>query len=202
MKNFIWDFDGTLFDSYPHITNAFCAILNKYKIKHNQNEVSLALQISHDYAYEKYSLTSVQIKEFKVLSNNCEFKPLIVPFSETKEVLKYIGDNFGENYIYTHRDNETLLFYLNKYDLVKYFKDFITFDDGFERKPSSEAIEFLLKKYNLNKDETIMIGDREIDVLSGINAKINGGLISFNNETVNTKANYYFNSLKDIKSLI
>ena len=30
MKNFIWDFDGTLFNSYPHISKAFCMMLDNH----------------------------------------------------------------------------------------------------------------------------------------------------------------------------
>ena len=41
-----------------------------------------------------------------------------------------------------------------------------------ERKPSPEAIEYLMEKYKIKPEEAIMIGDRELDILSGKNAGI------------------------------
>ncbi|WP_054656904.1 HAD hydrolase-like protein [Apilactobacillus ozensis] len=32
MKNIIWDFDGTLFDTYPQMVNSFLLALNKMHI--------------------------------------------------------------------------------------------------------------------------------------------------------------------------
>ena len=30
IENYIWDFDGMLFDSYPHITKAFQVMMEEY----------------------------------------------------------------------------------------------------------------------------------------------------------------------------
>ena len=47
-----------------------------------------------------------------------------------------------------------------------------------------------------------MIGDREIDVLSGKGAGIYGGLVKRDGRVENTKADYVFTTLDDVMILI
>jgi HAD superfamily hydrolase (TIGR01662 family) len=46
------------------------------------------------------------------------------------------------------------------------------------RKPSPRFILEMMKKYNLSAKNSYMVGDKESDVLSGLNARINSVLIS------------------------
>ena len=57
---------------------------------------------------------------------------------------------------------------LGKY--VSLFDDIITRDDGFEPKPSADAIIHLLKKYGVKGENCIVIGDYEYDIIAGKNA--------------------------------
>ena len=202
MKNFIWDFDGTVFDSYPHINKAFCLMLKNHDIKYDEEEVMSALKISFDNAYLKYSLTKHQITEFRNYSEQIELQPEIKPYYDTKETLEYISKNGGNNFIYTHRDNESLSYYLKKYNMYNMFLGIVTADDGFLRKPSPDAVSFMIEKYNMDKNNTIMIGDREIDVLSGMNAGVHGGLLVRENKEGITSAKYVFKNLHSVKKLI
>ena len=49
------------------------------------------------------------------------------------------------------------------------------------RKPSPKMIEEAIEKYNLNRDDCFMIGDKNIDVLAAKNAKIRGFLFEGGN---------------------
>ena len=49
------------------------------------------------------------------------------------------------------------------------------------RKPSPKMIEEAIVKYNLNRDDCFMIGDKDIDVLAAKNAKIRGFLFEGGN---------------------
>ncbi len=59
----------------------------------------------------------------------------------------------------------------------KYISDVVISDDGFKRKPDPEAFNYLIDKHNLNKSETLSVGDRLFDVQAGKNAEIIGCLI-------------------------
>ena len=45
---------------------------------------------------------------------------------------------------------------------------------GFQRKPSPDAINYLVDKHNMIHNQAIMIGDRDLDILSAKNAGIHG----------------------------
>ena len=49
------------------------------------------------------------------------------------------------------------------------------------RKPSPRMIDEAIEKYNLNRDDCFMIGDKDIDVLAAKNAKIRGFLFEGGN---------------------
>ena len=51
IKNYIWDFDGMLFDSYPHITSAFLKALADFGIEADYDEAKAQLEISYATAY-------------------------------------------------------------------------------------------------------------------------------------------------------
>ena len=55
---------------------------------------------------------------------------------------------------------------------------FVDSSNGFPAKPAPNAVEFICREYGLDKSETVMIGDREIDVLSGKNAGVYGCLFT------------------------
>ncbi|MFX3708029.1 HAD hydrolase-like protein, partial [Streptococcus suis] len=52
------------------------------------------------------------------------------------------------------------------------FTDIWTSESGLARKPSPEALLFLIEKYGLDKESTYSIGDRLLDVETSINAGI------------------------------
>ena len=177
-NTFIWDFDGTLFNSYPHITAAMLKMASKYGIKTTAKEVRDALEVNFSNAYKVLNLTPEQIKEFREYEKDDKLEPRIVPFKMTNTVLKSVFDSGKKNYIYTHRAKESTLYYLQKFDLIKYFSDFITSDDEFPPKPNPEALLYLSEKCNIDTKKALMIGDREIDVEAGVNASMTGCLVS------------------------
>lgn len=48
--------------------------------------------------------------------------------------------------------------------MESYFTEILTSQSGFERKPSPEAANYLLDKYQLDFEKTYYIGDRTLDV--------------------------------------
>ena len=65
MKNYIWDFDGMLFDSYPHITSAFIKALSESGKTADYDEAKALLEITYATAYEHYGGTEEE-KEAKI----------------------------------------------------------------------------------------------------------------------------------------
>ena len=90
-------------------------------------------------------------------------------------MLRAITEAGGKNFLYTLR-NDLARAYLKWYGMDKYFAGIVDSTMHFPGKPAPDAVEHICRNYKLDKDKTVMIGDREIDVMSGINAGVHGCL--------------------------
>lgn len=173
-NHIIWDFDGTLFDTYPVMARCFQGMLAKHGIEEQEDCISALMKVSIGETYRhfigKYLLGDGFKKQYEDLRTKNEFES-VLPFNGIPEVLRTICESCGYNYLFTHRGNSALRL-LEKYDLLSYFKEAVTKEQNFARKPSPDAIHYLMNKYGFPAEEAIMVGDREIDILSGKNAGI------------------------------
>ncbi|HDR3889256.1 TPA: HAD-IA family hydrolase [Bacillus cereus] len=151
--NILWDFDGTLFNTYPAYTMMLSEILGDAVDK---QEIYKNLKISYSHAIQYYNISNEQEEQIKVLKK--QFTPKdMKPFEGVEEILKFAH----KNVIMTHK-HRTGVMEILKYDgWDKYFVDMVTIDDGFPRKPNSLAYDHLHKKHNID----LAIGDRELDLL-------------------------------------
>lgn len=101
-----------------------------------------------------------------------------------------------ENYIYTHKSKNAIEI-LSRLRIEKYFSEVVTSSNGFQRKPHSEGVDYLMNKYQLEKDHTYYIGDRNLDVEVAINANIK----SINLTQPSSEINVNISKLTDIYAL-
>ncbi|WP_407371672.1 HAD-IA family hydrolase [Carnobacterium sp.] len=202
-KHIIWDFDGTLFDTYPVMAKIFKDLLEKEGIEEPLDEIIQHMQVSMSFAlvyYEKkYAISRDIIERFKMLRKTKGIE-LAKPFEDIEDICKYIYSTNRKNYLYTHRGKSALVL-LKKYGLYDYFSDFITFDQGFERKPNPNALNFLIKEHAIHLDEALMIGDREIDLLAAKNAGISACYFN-EKKRKNEYADYTINHFQQLYSVL
>lgn len=122
------------------------------------------------------------------------------PYAGIEEICRYIHTSSRSNYLYTHR-GESAIKFLKNYGLFDYFTDFITSQHGFERKPSPNAINYLVDKYGMSHNEAIMIGDRDLDILSAKNAGIHACFFSDGSGKSNI-ADFTINNVQQLYSII
>jgi phosphoglycolate phosphatase-like HAD superfamily hydrolase len=166
-KHIIWDFDGTLFNTYPHTAQAFLMLLRKeYLVHENVGEIEMNMRISMRHAYdfykEKFDINDDFITKFETFRIIYENQNAL-PNNDAYLVCKFIYDQGCFNYLHTHRDKSALSL-LQKHGFKNIFKDFITVENNFQMKPSPDALLHLIEKYKMNIRETLYIGDRGIDL--------------------------------------
>jgi len=173
-KHIIWDFDGTLFDTYPVMGRLFKELLAEEGIEEPLDEILKHMKVSMTFAIqyyeEKYHITQKLIDQYHQRRKEREFN-LSKPYPGIEEICRFIYESGRRNYLYTHRGSSSIAL-LKEHGLHDYFSDFITSKQGFARKPSPEAIHYLIDQHNMVHSEAIMIGDRDIDILSAKNASI------------------------------
>ncbi|MHA8111194.1 HAD-IA family hydrolase [Lactobacillaceae bacterium Melli_B4] len=182
MRSLFWDFDGTLFDTYPMMVKAFDQTLQSLGI----DEIEM-----DDYAYyeemrqrsagstisrfaAEFNLQPAAIKpKFKQLQDELVMKSK--PFPGVVQILNWNVLNGGQNFLLTHRDRLSLQI-LERFEIKKLFAGFVTSEQPFPRKPDPASLNYLIDKANVDRKHAAMIGDRKLDIEAAHNANIDGFL--------------------------
>jgi phosphoglycolate phosphatase-like HAD superfamily hydrolase len=175
-RNIIWDVDGTLFDTYPAIGRAILAGLHDLGKDEEFDVISdlakISLQHCSKMLAEKHHLDFARLEQavdFHFANMQAVDCP---PFAGVREICKYIHSGGGKNVIVTHRGRKGTDELLAVHNLAGYFSGCITRDDGYARKPDPAAFETALFIHQLKREETLTVGDREIDILAGKAARL------------------------------
>lgn len=198
-KYYIYDFDGTISDSYPTFTKAFIQMLNSLGMDDTYESVFSKLKVSFGKACSSYDFpkmdksVSEMYRDFRL-----PLMPVYAkPFDDAEKLLSWVVENGGKNYIYTH-SGQIAWDLLELWGLKKYFDGGVTADMKFPLKPAPDALNYLCEKEGLDKDLCVMVGDRDIDVLAGKNAGMDGILFDPGSYFPDFEATYRVDTLEEI----
>lgn len=170
-KNIIWDVDGTLFDTYPAISAAILAALAEQGVTIEREivtrmamtslgstlpDLAKRFKLDHERLYVRY--------EFFLAGTPLGSQR---PFPGVKQVLQRVVHNGGMNLIATHRGKDSLIPMLKYHRLFSLFTDMLTIAEGYPRKPNPAMFNTLIERYGLKTEETLAIGDRDLDLQAG-----------------------------------
>ncbi len=203
-RHVIWDFDGTLFDTYPSMTKAMQMALARFGIDEEWDEIYAQLKISTGHAKryfrEKYSLGTDFEEAYNTIRPEIE-TPLCLPYEGIRELLEDIIKAGGKNYICTHR-GATLTKILDYWKMSEFFEYSVTSENGFKSKPDPESVQHIIDKFGIDKTEAVMVGDRELDVLAGQNAGITGCAYSDGSGTPIPCADITAANMEELRALL
>ena len=182
-RHFFWDFDGTLFDSYPHTLRCCWDVMTENGLADGWDKESVLrwLLVTFGAMKREVGMPDDAYADFLERAHRMgeqEIEPRVVPFPDARDVLSAVVKNGGRNYLYTHRNNTALL-YLESFGFTDLFADVVTAEEGFPSKPAPDAVLALIARNGLDPADCVMIGDREIDGMSGKNAGIAGALVNY-----------------------
>ncbi len=171
----LFDLDGTLIDSTDAILSSFLNVFEKFGfekptnseikkyIGHTLEDMFLFLNVNEKYINEcvleyKKNYKEVFLQKTSLLDNALDaiklansFAKLGVVTTKTRQYSKKILENFK---------------------IMDYFKVLIGREDVIHPKPHKEPIEKALFLMNQKKENSWMIGDTKLDILSSKNANI------------------------------
>lgn len=207
IKHLIFDFDGTISDSYPYVIEFYHNFAREHGLMLSQTDEWLLhtalITISEPYRMMGWD-QSVSYREFCDAYEEMQRKKAeeYRPFPEAVDLLKFAAEKGIKNYIYTHSGKVVPEKILPSMGLDRYITFTLDADMGFPKKPAPDALLFLMEKFNLNPDECMMIGDRPIDARSGINAGIKGCLWDQYGIFENENVDLYVKKLSDVKKYL
>ena len=194
---FIWDLDGTLLDSYEAILSGIEETFAQFSIPYDKEKVrefilkfsvqDLLVQVAEERKLDVEVLNQVRAQSL------AEKNAQVVLMPGAREVLAWADQVGIWNFVYTHKGDNAFTI-LRDLGLESYFTEILTSQGGFARKPSPEAANYLLAKYQLDSDKTYYIGDRTLDVEFAQNS----GIQSINFLESSYEGNHRIQSLTDI----
>lgn len=198
-KHIIWDFDGTLFDTYGEISKVIEQVLIKKGLLEDYSLIAnnLHKSLSHTLKFlsEKHNLNYEKlVSDFMEAEEKMNVQKAL-PFEGVSQIIEKVE---GYNFIVTNR-GASIFRFLEAKDYLKHFKEVLYRDSGFLLKPSSETVDYLVNKYKLDKKQILFIGDRDIDIECANNSKIDSCYYDSHNILNIAPSTYY---TKDYYSLM
>ncbi|MFC3927927.1 HAD-IA family hydrolase [Streptococcus caprae] len=197
---FVWDFDGTLVESYAAIMEVLELIYADYGWDFDAESVSrIILQTSIgqllDSKATEYGLDAKSLKA-RFMAEQEARDDQIVLMPDAKRVLEETRAQGIKHFIYTHKGATTGAV-LERLGIAQYFTEVVTAADGFARKPAPDAMDYLVEKYGLDRQQVYYIGDRPLDR----DFAVNSGVQSINLVLPDGPENIHIDSLSAITAL-
>ena len=173
MRLFIWDFDGTLMDTYPvtfvsYLQRALQDLGHPASYEDIMQQMMVTVPHAIRYYAQRCNLPQLLDRYIFYRDQGPVAPPAVYP--QLKEVLARIRELGGVSCIYTHR-GATIFPFLEQGGLRQEFLEIVTPDDApFAEKPAPDTVLYLMEKYGGTPETTVMVGDRECDLGSGRNA--------------------------------
>ena len=179
VRHLFWDFDGTLYDSYPNVTHAFLCTLDELGCSAlvTPREALSLLKVS-EFSAAQHCAGMAGMDAARVMEVFARYharESAFAPYAGLGECLRTLHAAGVRHYLYTHRDRRAVE-QLEQDGLWSLFSDGVTSEDGFPHKPAPDALRCLLARNAIDPTEAAMVGDRDIDIEAGNNAGIRGVL--------------------------
>ncbi len=203
-----FDLDGTLVDSFRTIFNATLKTLKQLKINNPVGENDFRIRIGHHFKdiFRDLKIDVPDIENFINIYkqyyfdfiNQSELYPFVI---ETLSSLKQSGLFVS---LLTTKTQEQAEKITQHFNLAGHFDFIMGRRDGFPVKPNPEPLIEICKSLKVKVEETLMVGDTELDIACGKNAGSLTCAVLYGyrdkENLLKERADFYFNSLVDLNT--
>lgn len=200
---FIWDLDGTLFDSYAIIVSAVCQTLEEYGITADAPSVLQEITATSVTDFIQRIAKQHNCDGYTMFRRSCYLQTSqddsIRLNPHAKTTLEQLHTRGAKHFVYTHK-GDTAQAVLDRLGIGALFTEVITAAHGFARKPDPEGVDYLVHKHGLDKQRCYYVGDRIIDLQCAANAQIQSILYLYSQSSHEAKglATYCVSDLQQI----
>lgn len=202
--NLIFDMDGCLINSSEVQKASYFGSYKEIVGDNNCPPFSEYMKYTGDSLpniFTKMGLPVEMAESYRKISRKAIDK--IIVNKEVIELIKEYRDKGSKVAICTGKDHLRAQEILDYYNISHLFDALVSSDDVINPKPAPDSIVKALELMNVNRKNTIVIGDGYSDIISAKEA----GLVSvltfwYGDEGVPRKADYYANTVADLKLIL
>jgi phosphoglycolate phosphatase len=163
----IYDCDGVLFDSVEankKLYNDLCVLVGRAPLNEEEAEYvhmhtvyeAIQLIFGKENSLEKKALESLKGIDWRDYVAYMRMEPYllqILNLLKTNDILRVINTN----------RTTSMKYIMEHFHLSPFFEMVVTALDVKNPKPHPESVEKILQRFNLNREETVFVGDSEVD---------------------------------------
>ena len=170
IKNILFDLDGTITDSALGITKSVKYALEKKGVKVNSlDELKIFVGPPLSKIFIEYMGLTTEAQGREMVALYREYYKDTGIYENTlydgiAETIKKLSDKGYNLFVATSKPTVFSKLILEKHGILNYFKEVSGCELDGTRDSKAEVIKYLIDKYNLLSDETLMVGDRIFDV--------------------------------------
>ena len=174
----VFDLDGTLVDSLPLVLASIAHAIEPYG---GRPTMDIFAHLGGPPERFMGTLLDNPAHVPEALRRMEEFhrgnEQLILPFAGAAEIVATLRTAGVAGAVWTGRDRESTERMLRRHGLDRAFRTVMCGDDLPTHKPDPEGMREILRRLTLRADETIFVGDADVDVLGGSAAGVDTLLI-------------------------
>ncbi len=174
IKNITFDLDGTLIDSYKTIFKSAERTLLHLGIQEQLNEKEFYKRIGHHFLdiFKELNIPVLDFEKFIQI-----YKEIYFDFIDDSKMYPGLLDTLGflkEKKIHisllTTKGQDQADKIIDYFNLRNYFSLVMGRRDNIANKPSAEPLLIICRELKVMPNETLMVGDTELDIQCGKNA--------------------------------
>lgn len=174
IKHFCFDLDGTLVDSGQTIYKSTIETLERLNIEYSFTKADLDKRIGQHFV-DIFDEFNVQVNDFEGFID--VYKSIYFDFIDDSvfydgvfDFIKLIKEKNAKVSLLTTKAQDQADLIIEHFNLLPYFDYIMGRRDGIAHKPSPEPLLMICNQLNVLPEETLMIGDTELDIQCGKNA--------------------------------
>ncbi len=207
LRHISFDLDGTIIDSFRTIYETTVKALQELKINSAVPENEFYNRIGFHFI-DIFRDLNIPVKDFDEFIavykyHYFEFINYSKPFEGAEEVLKFLNGKEIKISLLTTKGQDQADRIIDYFNLRKYFSFVMGRRDNIANKPSAEPLLFICDNLSVIPQETLMVGDTELDIRCGKNAGAKTCAAAYGYRPEETlrkeKPDYFLKSIKELK---